>query len=90
MSIQHLRMAYHTSDLDQLISFYTALMDLDVIGSFEDHEGYSDVFLGREGQTWHLEFATASDVEERDEILSAMMVFYHDAPADYRGAREAI
>jgi catechol 2,3-dioxygenase-like lactoylglutathione lyase family enzyme len=76
-------MAYHTPDLEKIKRFYGQLLGLEVIGSFEDHEGFSGVFLGREGQTWHLEFTTSVDAEKAEVSTEALMVFYHETQADY-------
>lgn len=83
MSIQHFRMAYHTPDLEKIKRFYEQFLNLEVIGSFEDHEGFSGVILGQEGHTWHLEFTTSMDAENAEISTETLMVFYHENLADY-------
>ena len=71
-----LRIARHTTHLNRIIDFYGRVLGLKVLGEFKDHQGYSGVFMGMPGQTWHLEF-TVSDVHpvhqpDDDDLL----VFY--------------
>ncbi len=40
------RYARHTDDIKPLINFYTQVIGLEVIGSFENHANYDGVFLG--------------------------------------------
>lgn len=51
-----LRVARPTDDLDRLLPFYTGGLGLQVLGSFEDHEGFDGVMLGLSGAPYHLEF----------------------------------
>ena len=50
------RYARHTQNLGKLIYFYTSVLEFEVIGKFEDHNGYDGVFLGKAGETgiWNL------------------------------------
>jgi len=71
-----LRIARHTNNLKALIDFYCQILNLEVLGSFENHNNYDGVFLGKLNMNWHLEF-TKSDVAvdhhfDEDDIL----VFY--------------
>ena len=52
----HLRIARATNDMREVIRFYHDGLGLDVLGSFEDHEGFDGVMLGRRGLSYHLEF----------------------------------
>ena len=70
------RAARHTNDLKPIIEFYTNIIGLEVLGSFENHDDYNGVFLGIKDQDWHLEF-TESNINAKhhfddDDIL----VFY--------------
>ena len=57
------RVARHTSRLEPIVEFYTAL-GLKQLGSFEGHAGYDGVFLGIEGAPWHLEFTADSATKD--------------------------
>lgn len=42
------RNARHTKNLKSIIQFYTSVLELEVLGSFENHNGYDGVFIGKE------------------------------------------
>jgi catechol 2,3-dioxygenase-like lactoylglutathione lyase family enzyme len=50
------RIARPSDDLDAVVTFYRDGLGLDVLGSFEDHEGFDGVMLGRAGDQVHFEF----------------------------------
>jgi catechol 2,3-dioxygenase-like lactoylglutathione lyase family enzyme len=54
------RVARHTNDLDKIKTFYTTVLGFEVLGSFENHDSYDGLFLGKPNLDWHLEF-TKSD-----------------------------
>jgi catechol 2,3-dioxygenase-like lactoylglutathione lyase family enzyme len=56
-----LRIARHTSRLEQLTSFYRDGLGLDDLGAFTDHDGYSGVFLAVPGTGTHLEFTAGGE-----------------------------
>jgi catechol 2,3-dioxygenase-like lactoylglutathione lyase family enzyme len=41
------RVARHTNDLDKIKTFYTTVLGFEVLGSFEDHDSYDGLFLGK-------------------------------------------
>src|SRR5215210_5722967 len=55
------RFARPTSRLNEVVRFYRDGLGLEVIGSFEDHAGYSGVMLGLPGHEYHLEFTSHSE-----------------------------
>ncbi len=52
----HLRIARPTDHLSEIIRFYVDGLGFEVLGSFEDHEGFDGVMLGHHGAAYHLEF----------------------------------
>ena len=50
------RVARPTDRLREVVRFYRDGLGLEVIGSFEGHDGYSGVMLGLPGRDYHLEF----------------------------------
>lgn len=52
----HLRIARPVSDLQRTKAMYQAGLQLSVIGTFEDHQGFDGVMLGRAGMHYHFEF----------------------------------
>ncbi|RST54991.1 VOC family protein [Variovorax sp. MHTC-1] len=51
-----LRIARPVRDLARSRSMYCAGLGLEVIGGFEDHDGFDGVMLGKAGMGYHLEF----------------------------------
>jgi hypothetical protein len=51
-----LRVARPTRQLAALADLYVRGLDFEVIGAFEDHDGYDGVILGHPGHPYHLEF----------------------------------
>lgn len=81
-----LRVARPTDRLDEVVRFYRDGLGFDVIGGFQDHDGFDGVMLGHPGLMWHLEFThhrghRAGRAPTQDNLL----VFY----LPERGAWEA-
>ena len=55
-SSMKIRIARPTDDLEECKRFYAVGLGLDVLASFEDHEGFDGVMIGGKGFPWHLEF----------------------------------
>ena len=51
----HLRIARATNDLDSLVEMYRRGLGFEILGSFENHEGFDGVMLGCPGAAYHLE-----------------------------------
>ena len=71
-----LRVARHTSQLQPLIHFYTAILGLEVIGGFNDHAGYNGIFIGGENAAWHLEFTESPEPPLHQSDEDDLLVFY--------------
>lgn len=56
MIFQTLRVARPTDDIDAVLRFYRDGLGLEVIGAFQDHEGFDGVMLGGPDMPYHLEF----------------------------------
>ncbi|MDQ6655109.1 MAG: VOC family protein [Verrucomicrobiota bacterium] len=83
----HLRIARATEDLPRLVDFSSGALGFDVIGSFEDHDGFDGVMLGHAGAGYHLEFTH----RHGEEVGSApteenLLVFYLPDPAKWQAA----
>lgn len=70
------RVARHTNDLERIKSFYIGILGFELLGSFENHDSYNGIFIGKKNCDWHLEFTQsnekASHFPDEDDIL----VFY--------------
>lgn len=76
-----LRSARPTNDLATLERFYTAL-GCEVVGRFEDHQGFDGLILGRAGERWQIEFVRERGVAApRAPTPEHLLVFYVDDEA---------
>ena len=51
-----LRVARPSDRFDEVVRFYTEGLNLSVIGSFQNHEGFDGIMLGVPAASYHLEF----------------------------------
>lgn len=70
------RFARHTQKIESLVYFYTSILNFEVLGKFENHDGYDGVFLGIEGQNWHLEFTQNAEKPLSQFDEDDALVFY--------------
>lgn len=56
LNFKQVRVARPTSQLARVIQFYHEGLGLAIVGSFQNHAGYSGVMLGLPGHKYHLEF----------------------------------
>lgn len=56
VSMAHIRIARPTNDIDALLPFYRDGLGFEVIGGFEDHQGFDGIMLGHRSSGYHLEF----------------------------------
>jgi catechol 2,3-dioxygenase-like lactoylglutathione lyase family enzyme len=61
MTAPVLRVARPTDDLEPLIRFYRDGLGLEILFSFQDHDGFDGVMLGHPHAPWHLEFTRRAD-----------------------------
>ena len=82
-----LRVARPTDQLEELLCFYRDGLGLDVLASFDNHEGFDGVMLGRPGAPYHFEFThhrgqTVGRAPTQDNLL----VFYLPDPEQWQAA----
>lgn len=77
------RFARHTNNLEPLKSFYCNFLGLEVLGGFENHDGYDGVFLGKPDENWHLEFTKSSEIVEFNFGEEDILVFYPNSKLEY-------
>ena len=56
LPVTQFRVARPTSQLQKVVEFYRDGVGLNVIGSFEGHDGYDGIMLGLPDASYHLEF----------------------------------
>jgi catechol 2,3-dioxygenase-like lactoylglutathione lyase family enzyme len=86
-SVPKLRVARPSNDLAALLTFYRDGLGLDVLFSFENHDGFDGVMLGREGAPYHLEFTRAhGHPAGRAPTQDNLLVFYLPDPDEWATA----
>jgi catechol 2,3-dioxygenase-like lactoylglutathione lyase family enzyme len=82
-----LRVARPTDRLDEVVRFYTEGVGLEVLASFEDHDGFDGVMLGVPGAPYHLEFTRKRDHSAgRAPTEDNLLVFYLSDDREWRAA----
>ncbi|PCJ00664.1 MAG: prolyl endopeptidase [Flavobacteriales bacterium] len=77
------RVARHTSKIDTIINFYHSILGFDILGSFENHDGYDGVFLGLKDENWHLEFTISEVSPNHHPDEDDLLVFYANSENHY-------
>jgi hypothetical protein len=70
------RIARHTTALNPIVRFYRDLLGLDVLGDFNNHNGYDGVFIGLPGADWHLEFTVSEEAPSHHPDNDDLLVLY--------------
>jgi hypothetical protein len=84
------RFARHTNNLDKLKLFYTNILGFEVLGSFENHNSYDGIFLGKQNLDWHLEFTQTDEIVTFNFNEDDILVFYPETIVEYDGWIENI
>jgi catechol 2,3-dioxygenase-like lactoylglutathione lyase family enzyme len=83
----HLRIARPVSDLAKSKAMYCAGLQLSVIGSFENHEGFDGVMLGQAGSNYHFEFTSCKHHPVQPcPTQEDLAVFYIESQPQWREA----
>ncbi|MBL7887045.1 MAG: VOC family protein [Flavobacterium sp.] len=77
------RFARHTNNLEVLQSFYCNVLGLEILGGFENHDGYDGVFIGKPHENWHLEFTKSTEIIEFNFGDEDILVFYPNSKLEY-------
>ena len=84
------RYARHTNNLEQLKSFYIDVLGLELLGGFENHDGYNGVFLGKQDENWHLEFTQSDEVANHTFDDDDLLVFYPNSKLEFELLKEKL
>jgi len=83
----HLRVARPTDDLAAVVRFYRDGLGFEVLGSFQDHDGFDGVMLGCKGAAYHLEFTRkAGHSAGRAPSEDNLLVFYLPDRSEWQAA----
>lgn len=61
MQVVQVRVARPMDQLDKIKEFYVDGLGLEVVGHFENHQGYDGMMIGLPGKVYHLEFTQHVD-----------------------------
>ena len=70
------RIARHTNKIKKITAFYINILNLEILGSFTNHNNYDGVFIGKENLDWHLEFTTSDELAKHQFDDDDILVFY--------------
>ena len=77
------RYARHTNNLEKIKSFYIDVLGLELLGGFENHNGYDGVFIGKPDENWHLEFTQSNEIVNHTFNEDDILVFYPNNKLEY-------
>lgn len=84
---QHLRIARPVSNLSLSTTMYCSGLELSIIGSFQDHNGFDGVMLGQVGSNYHFEFTNCrSHPVQPSPTAEDLAVFYIEASPEWQSA----
>ncbi len=84
------RYARSTNNIKNLTDFYCKVLDFIVLGDFQNHDGYNGVFLGKNGENWHLEFTENGENPQSIFDEDVHLVFYPKEISEYNKIVENI
>jgi catechol 2,3-dioxygenase-like lactoylglutathione lyase family enzyme len=77
------RFARHTNDLEQIKSFYIDILGFELLGGFENHNGYDGAFIGKSNENWHLEFTKSDEIVFFDFNEDDILVLYPNSKMEF-------
>ena len=77
------RFARHTNDLEQIKFFYIDILGFELLGGFENHNGYDGVFIEKSSDNWHLEFTKSEEIVHFDFNEDDILVFYPNSKMEF-------
>jgi catechol 2,3-dioxygenase-like lactoylglutathione lyase family enzyme len=77
------RFARHTNNLEQIKSFYIDVLGLELLGGFENHNGYNGAFIGKSNENWHLEFTQSESETKHTFDDDDILVFYPNTKLEF-------
>lgn len=78
-----LRVARHTDDLEKIKSFYIDILDFELLGSFENHNDYDGIFIGKPNLDWHFEFTKSNEIANHIFDEDDILVLYPETFSEY-------
>ena len=71
-----LRVTRHTNNLEKIKDFYINIFEFELLGSFENHNNYDGIFIGKPKLDWYLEFTKSNEIVNFNFGEEDYLVFY--------------
>jgi catechol 2,3-dioxygenase-like lactoylglutathione lyase family enzyme len=78
-----LRVARHTDDLERIQSFYIDILGFELLGHFENHNGYDGTFIGKPNCDWHFEFTQSGEKANHQADEDDIIVLYPENKTEH-------
>jgi len=86
--IPKLRIARSTNHLQMMSDMYRDGLGLEVLGKFDDHEGFDGVMIGSPQCPYHFEFTQeAGQMAPRCPSFESLLIFYYSDPIEWSAAK---
>jgi hypothetical protein len=63
---------------------------MEILGGFQNHNGYDGVFMGKTNENWHLEFTKSDEIIQFNFGDEDVLVFYPNTKLEYYSILEKI
>ena len=77
------RVARHTNQIKEIKDFYIKVLNFEILGEFQNHNGYDGIFIGKPDLNWHLEFTTTHENINHHFDKDDCLVFYPTTQQEY-------
>ncbi|WP_313359616.1 VOC family protein [Empedobacter sp.] len=77
------RVTRHTNQINEIKKFYTKVLNFEILGEFQNHNGYDGIFIGKPDLDWHLEFTTTHENINHHFDEDDCLVFYPTTQQKY-------
>lgn len=84
------RVARHTNDLEKIKDFYVNILKFEVLGSFENHDNYDGIFIGKPDLDWHLEFTKSNEKANHFPDEDDIIVLYPEKESEYKAITNSL
>ncbi len=86
-----LRIARPVASIERSVAQYTAVLGLQLLGTFSDHDGFQGAMVGRPGEHYHFEFTVCQNHRIVPSTTPEdLLVFYLPDTADWQVACAAM
>lgn len=85
-----LRVARHTNNLEKIEAFYVNVLGFERLGSFQNHNNYDGIFIGKSDLDWHFEFTESNDKANHHFDEDDIIVLYPTTILEYNNLLDSV